>query len=149
MLLYMKFYWSIYQKMLRSRHLIIIIGASKGFGKEVANAYAYYYPQDHIHYILTSRRINDIETTKDDILKIRSTQNNTNNDNDDNIETSFSLVHGDVSNINELQNFSNQLFDEKSLLPTSLSLNETSLSYYNSVIFVNNAGSLGWFFIFI
>lgn len=111
-----------------SNYLIIITGASRGFGRAVALSYAKLYSNigEHVHYVLTSRKVQDLQITKEDILEARKGCP---------VTTSFSLIEGDMGDIDKLEAFSKDLFTEVD--------SDAGVTQYTSIIFISNACALG------
>ena len=104
--------------------LIVISGASKGFGRSCALSFASA-RKSAIHFVLTGRSEIDLDDTKQLLQNI-----------DSNIsEIQIDLFITDLSNLSTLESVSNTLFD----VPFINNPNRN----YEKVIFVNNAGSLG------
>lgn len=109
-------------------YIIIITGASRGLGKAICLSFAKALIDKPIHFILTGRATTDLETTKTEILNIRSPA----------ITTICDLVTADLSNINDLKSISESLFSS----PFNNNKNSNH-SDNDKLIFINNAGSLG------
>eukprot|EP01038_Epipyxis_sp_PR26KG_P011059 gene11059-14844_t len=108
--------------------LVVITGASRGFGRSIALTIAQVFQNDHLHFILTSRSQVELNETKSIIFKIRE-----------------NIQHG-VSTVCDI--FPVDLSDLSSL-PIALSdvfngLSDSGIkSPYTELMFFNNAGSLG------
>lgn len=112
-----------------SNYLIIITGASRGFGRAVALSYAKLYSDvgEHVHYVLTSRKVQDLQITKEDILEARKGCP---------VTTSFSLIEGDMGDVDKLEVLAKHLFSEVDSV-------DSIATQYKSIIFISNAGVLG------
>jgi len=112
-----------------SNYLIIITGASRGFGRAVALSYAKLYNNvgDHVHYVLTSRKVQDLQISKEDILDARKGCP---------VTTSFSLIEGDMGDVDKLEELAKHLFSEVDSV-------DSVATQYKSIIFISNAGILG------
>jgi sepiapterin reductase len=98
--------------------LVIITGATRGFGKEIALSFLKE-PSELIQFVLTGRSTSDLVQIKQDI---ESKQNH----------SVPCIIHSlNLSNIHELLESSNSLFE---------SFNRNK---YSKAILINNAGSLG------
>ncbi|RYY89806.1 SDR family NAD(P)-dependent oxidoreductase [archaeon] len=106
--------------MTRAAKGVVITGASGGLGRAVALAYATNFPDEDIHYILSGRRVDELKVTEDLIIQ-RKTESQ---------QITCKHVFADLSDVSDLANVAKQLFDFGAV-------------QLNSVVFINNAGSLG------
>lgn len=111
-----------------SWELVIVTGASRGFGRACAIAYANsQHPkikQGGLHFVLTARSVRDLNETKNMIISAR----------EGNL-TEVDIFEADLSSTKNLENIANRIFDS----PFSVS----SSKLYDKVTFINNAGSQG------
>lgn len=99
---------------------VIVTGASKGFGRAVAKAFARLTDGD-VHFIITGRAESDLLRLQDELRAIRSSQS---------FNTTCDVVVADLGNDTELPSVAERLFSNEALTG-------------KSVTFVNNAGTLG------
>jgi short-subunit dehydrogenase len=104
--------------------LVVVTGASRGFGKSCALAIAekIKYP---VHFILSGRNLEELNRTKQEILTIRGSAN----------QTVCDIRTADLSNPSILASISDELFKVSAVVADQ--------NKYSSIIFINNAGSLG------
>lgn len=113
------------------KHLIVITGASKGFGKEIAIAFTKEV-KEPLHFILSGRNQQELSDTKNEICNLQKNLA---------VPVTCNLVIGDITDINKLDCLAEALFGNNSL---SVCCNETQVNNnFVSATFVNNAGSLG------
>ena len=96
---------------------VIITGASKGFGRAVALAFAN--SNQPIHFVLHGRDESDLNATKSLLESVNTSSNK------------YDLVIGDLADANYLSNAGSHLFDR------------FDNNSYSEIYFINNAGSLG------
>ena len=99
---------------------VIITGASKGYGRAVAKAFAKFI-DGNLHFVLSGRDQMELDSLEKEIHTIRINKQH---------QTSCKIVVADISNNFELEDVAEGLFNQKFI---------TS----ESVTFINNAGSLG------
>ena len=111
---------------------ILISGASRGFGRCVALEFARSLPSIPCIFSLGSSPTSaeQLETLKDEIIAIRGTEK----------PSYFNLVNEDFGDIDELE----LLGDKFVLGPSSISARYAKDEEVTGVIFINNAGSLGF-----
>lgn len=107
------------------RSVVIVTGASKGFGSAVAKAFAKSCPGS-IHFVLSARNQQELNETKCEILQIRHILN---------LETTCETVLGDITDSKQLERLAEGLFNSVT--------HKDDNSLPVSITFVNNAGSLG------
>ena len=100
---------------------VVITGASKGFGKAIAEAISKEF-QSPLYFVLHGRDINDLEATRTMLEQQRQPSN-----------FMCKLVVADVSKVDSLEAIAGQLFDFPNDSPDQ----------FEEVYFFNNAGSLG------
>jgi NADP-dependent 3-hydroxy acid dehydrogenase YdfG len=115
--------------------LVIITGASKGFGECIAKAYVSTLIENsspstnQLHLVLTARSAADLNVVKESIMQMRGSIVG---------DLLIDTVVSDLSNGPSLEVLARNLFDQ----PFSRD-QDTKPRVYNKVIFANNAGSLG------
>jgi sepiapterin reductase len=100
---------------------VIITGASKGFGRAIARAFARLTDGD-VHFVISGRNHSDLESLQSELAILREQSS---------FQTTCDVVTADLSNISDISDTANRLF------ATSKNWTERSVN------FVNNAGSLG------
>lgn len=110
--------------MSNSWKLIIITGASRGFGRSVAKAFARKVSaSSNIHLVLSARSREDLEQTRLLILNEIEATN----------AVDITLLTSDLADVDKMGESAAQLFD----------ISNFPSRKYEETIFINNAGSLG------
>ena len=104
---------------------VVITGASKGFGRAVAKAFARCL-DGSIHFVLSGRSQPELSTLLTELTDKSEPSRN----------ISSEIIIGDVSQPHELTNLAERLFKKDSLL-------RVGATTETNIYFVNNAGSLG------
>jgi len=102
---------------------VIVTGASRGFGRGVALAFAREVLSP-VHFTLCGRSLEDLESTKGEILSARSIEG---------MDTVVNVCAADLGALANLTSTSSAIFNSLS----------TSTSKYSRIFFINNHGSLG------
>ncbi len=100
--------------------LIIITGASKGYGRALATTFAKLALKP-VHFVLSGRNLQDLETTA---TQIKSTAT---------VEVQCDINVADLSDMNNLTKSAAALFDSSKF----------GTNQYEKVTFINNAGTVG------
>lgn len=104
-----------------SWQIIIITGASRGFGQAIAISFAKA-SRGPLHFVLSGRTLQDLEVTKSAIESLRGHP----------LQTQIDIVSADLFDAAGLDTVASELFDR-----------EDKTREYKKTVFFNNAGSLG------
>jgi sepiapterin reductase len=103
----------------RKKHLVIITGSSRGFGRSLALAFAARV-KCSLHLVLTARSIEDLRQTQELVSQVPRSA-----------ELSVEIIAADLSNREQIDTTVDSLF------------RDYATQFFSDAIFVNNAGSLG------
>jgi short-subunit dehydrogenase len=101
--------------------LVVITGASGGLGRAIALAYVRNYSARNIHFVLSGRRIEELQITENEIHALRNKPET----------TLCTIAVANLAETGSLALYGGDLFDR------------ISSNSYSDATFINNAGSLG------
>eukprot|EP00601_Ochromonadales_sp_CCMP2298_P013852 CAMPEP_0173233642 /NCGR_PEP_ID=MMETSP1142-20121109/9727_1 /TAXON_ID=483371 /ORGANISM="non described non described, Strain CCMP2298" /LENGTH=171 /DNA_ID=CAMNT_0014163481 /DNA_START=95 /DNA_END=610 /DNA_ORIENTATION=+ len=111
---------------------IAITGATKGFGKAAALAFARTI-EEPVHFVLSARSVQGLHRVRAEIIELRSTLGR---------RTSCHMHAADIGSLGDLDGLAESLFGKTALEVYDLTPGKRTVPF-SSITFINNAGSLG------